>query len=109
MPESGRRKYGHGECLRDLQDVGVAGHQRVSTPGKRELQKWPVERVAARGDRRRGLRHGDGLAEGKIVVEEVLPRPAAQREFRIGEDADQLSRGLLAGERPDAAGAPGTA
>ena len=65
--------------------------------------------VAALGDCRRGLRHGDGLAEGKIVVEEVLPLPAAQREFRIGENADQLGRGLLAGERPDAAGLPGAA
>ena len=41
--------------------------------------------VAALGDRRWGLRHGDGLTEGKIVVEKVLPLHAAQREFRIGK------------------------
>ncbi len=65
------------------QDVGVVSHQRVGTSDKREFQKRTVKTIVALGNRRWQLRNSDGLAERKIVVEEILLVLGTQREFQM--------------------------
>lgn len=49
--------------------------------------------------------HGDGLTERQVVVEKLALLLCFQREFRIGEDTDQLGGRLSTGEGTEVAGA----
>ena len=111
--------------IRRLSAVGESmGTANASASAR--MSESPVTRASARpasANSRNGLsrasRHSgiagwwngnvDGLAIGKVVVEQVALIVGVQRELGIGEDPNQLRRRLPADKWTDAAFAPGPA
>ena len=94
-PEVGRRQYRHRKHVRERQEIGVAGHQRVGAPGQRQFQE--------RGGRKdRGIREPPAAdpARGRSRRREGsrrAGRTAPRRPARIG---DRQGRGRVRPRSP---------
>nr|CAJ30146.1 hypothetical protein mgI527 [Magnetospirillum gryphiswaldense MSR-1] len=66
------RDDGDGEFLCQGQQIAVAGHQRVGTPGDCQFQKRMIEGIAALGDGRRRIGDDDRFAPGQVIGQDGL-------------------------------------
>ena len=56
------------EFRREALKIAIAGDEKLRLANQCELQKWFIERIAARRDLGQASGHADGGAEGQVVA-----------------------------------------